>query len=275
MIKRTISTLSLWAILVLAVYFGRAYGFGFLMFMLAIAAGWETCAILKKLSLAPSFPVYCAATALLFASIFCPNPVDSLILSLAIIFIGFSFWMLKDPYSGFFKKTLLPTFMTILVVSFMLFIYASIGRVNISLVGLNWAGIIFAIWGIGAAKFCDTGGYLFGVVLGKHKMAPSISPKKSWEGAIGGIFLSMVFSALVAWGFSKELPEGFTPLYAALWSIAISIVSIVSDLLESVLKRRADIKDSGRTIPGIGGALDLADSMLLPAPLVLIALMLV
>jgi phosphatidate cytidylyltransferase len=97
-------------------------------------------------------------------------------------------------------------------------------------------------------------------------MSPQISPKKTWEGAAGGIVTSMGVGAAFAWAARDVFPAHLSPLVAALFAIPIAAIGIVADLVESVIKRRANIKDSGSTIPGIGGMFDLSDSIILVAP---------
>jgi phosphatidate cytidylyltransferase len=126
--------------------------------------------------------------------------------------------------------------------------------------------LLLCLWIVAVAKFCDTGALLTGMAIGRHKMSPQISPKKTWEGAIGGVLISMGVGALVAWLARSHFPPHMTPLMAALFAAPIAVLGIVADLVESVLKRRANIKDSGRTIPGIGGMFDLSDSLILAAP---------
>jgi phosphatidate cytidylyltransferase len=111
-----------------------------------------------------------------------------------------------------------------------------------------------------------TGALLTGLAIGKHKMTPVISPKKTWEGVGGGLFTSALISAAFAALFHAWLPAGFTPLFAALIALPIAALGIVADLVESIIKRRANIKDSGATIPGIGGTFDVTDSLILTAP---------
>jgi phosphatidate cytidylyltransferase len=126
--------------------------------------------------------------------------------------------------------------------------------------------LLLALWVVVVAKMCDTGALLTGLALGRHKMAPDISPKKTWEGAIGGVITSVAVGTTFAW-FSRHQTGICLPLTkAALIAIPVAIVSIVSDLVESILKREAAIKDSGTSIPGIGGIFDLSDSILLAAP---------
>lgn len=132
---------------------------------------------------------------------------------------------------------------------------------------LDHTGLLLAVWMIAAAKFCDVGALLTGLAIGRHKMAPQISPKKTWEGAVGGTVTSALVGAGLAYGFGEQVPTSFTPLLAALVALPIAGLAIVSDLVESIIKRHADAKDAGATIPGIGGVFDLSDSLILTSPI--------
>jgi phosphatidate cytidylyltransferase len=126
--------------------------------------------------------------------------------------------------------------------------------------------LVLCLWVVAVAKFCDVGALLTGMAIGRHPMAPSISPKKTWEGAVGGVVVAMGVGALVAWFGRGVVPPEMTPLRAAVLSGPLAVIAIVSDLVESIIKRRADLKDSGAGVPGIGGIFDLSDSLILAAP---------
>mgnify|MGYP001600951914 CR=1 FL=1 len=128
------------------------------------------------------------------------------------------------------------------------------------------ARLLLALWLVAVAKFCDMGALITGLTIGRHKMSPSISPKKTWEGAIGGVCFAMGIGALIAWLARGVFPPHMTPAVAALIAAPIGMIGIVADLVESIIKRRANLKDSGTTIPGIGGMFDLSDSIILVAP---------
>lgn len=127
-------------------------------------------------------------------------------------------------------------------------------------------GLALTLWLIAVSKFCDVGALLSGMAFGKHRMAPVISPKKTWEGAGGGLLTSAALGAGIVAGFGSYFPSSLTPLLAAAIALPVAGLGIISDLVESVIKRRANTKDSGATIPGIGGMFDLSDSLILTAP---------
>jgi len=126
--------------------------------------------------------------------------------------------------------------------------------------------LILCIWLVAVAKFCDTGALLTGMAFGRHALAPQISPKKTWEGAAGGIAAGALVGAGIAWLARGEIGAFLPPARAAVIAVPIAIVAIISDLVESVIKRHAALKDSGAAIPGIGGIFDMMDSILLAAP---------
>src|SRR5215218_8346159 len=110
----------------------------------------------------------------------------------------------------------------------------------------------------------DTGAYYTGRALGRHKLAPKVSPGKTWEGAAGGMAASLVAAALSHYWFFPEISLG-----AALGLAAVmNVLGVVGDLTESALKRGAKAKDAAQILPGHGGLLDRLDSLLFNAPLI-------
>ena len=110
----------------------------------------------------------------------------------------------------------------------------------------------------------DTGAYYIGRALGKHKLAPSISPGKTWEGAIGGLVAALAMAALSHFWFFRELPLKYILPLAAV----MTVLGVFGDLAESALKRGAGAKDAANILPGHGGMLDRLDSLLFNAPLI-------
>lgn len=142
------------------------------------------------------------------------------------------------------------------------------------ILGITWVSLFFIreqaqgasyllllllwIWG------ADTGAYFIGRRWGKHKLAPSLSPGKTWEGVMGGSATTFAIACCTGIFFAHSLAY-----YAALLFLAvmISIISVFGDLFESLLKRQSGVKDSGRWLPGHGGVLDRLDSLFSSAPL--------
>lgn len=131
--------------------------------------------------------------------------------------------------------------------------------------GSGVTGIFLVLFLVMVTKFSDMGAYLFGVVFGKHKMIPHISPAKSWEGFFGAFVGSFGAAALLLCFWLERLAP-ITWLHGMILAPILCATAITGDLAESVLKRCVAIKDSGKTLPGIGGILDLTDSLLFTAP---------
>ncbi|MCI0745704.1 MAG: phosphatidate cytidylyltransferase [Verrucomicrobia subdivision 3 bacterium] len=128
------------------------------------------------------------------------------------------------------------------------------------------SGHFYLLYFIAITKFSDLGAYVVGSLIGKHKMIPRISPGKTWEGFGGAIFTSTLLSVLFV-RFGSEYFQGMTYFHAIVLGVLLSAAAVVGDLIESLFKREAGVKDSGRFFPGIGGMLDLMDSLLFNAPL--------
>ncbi len=128
-------------------------------------------------------------------------------------------------------------------------------------------GHFYLLYLAAVTKFSDCGAYLLGSLIGKHPMIPHVSPKKTWEGFAGALLLP----AFASWLLFRLMPEQLSLIFsserAILLGLCLAIVAVVGDLAESVVKRATGVKDSGHFIPGIGGALDLVDSLLFTGPL--------
>jgi phosphatidate cytidylyltransferase len=131
---------------------------------------------------------------------------------------------------------------------------------------LQGDGKYYVLYFILVTKFSDTGAYAVGSLIGRHKMIPRISPGKTWEGFGGAIVVSTGASLLFAHLAGDKL-YGMTWGHAIILGVILSTAAVVGDLIESIFKREAGVKDSGRFFPGIGGILDLLDSLLFNAPI--------
>ena len=123
--------------------------------------------------------------------------------------------------------------------------------------------IFLCSWG------CDTCAYCVGVLIGKHKMAPVLSPKKSWEGAVGGVVGAALLTLIYCFVFQGSMGSTNRDIIMLCMICAIgAIISMIGDLTASAIKRNYDIKDYGKLIPGHGGILDRFDSVIFTAPII-------
>jgi phosphatidate cytidylyltransferase len=128
------------------------------------------------------------------------------------------------------------------------------------------------VWLLAIVWTADSAAYLVGRTIGRRKLAPVLSPRKSLEGFIGGILVAGLVGALIAGPlFTLGTPEEMRPLWGLVWGLIIATAAEAGDLLESLFKRVAGAESASNLIPGHGGVLDRIDSLLLAAPVTLIA----
>lgn len=258
--QRLISSILLWGTLAFVLIYFKLTGVLLLITAFSVGAQYELAQLLKSdrkqtifdVSLAFGFPILYAyltqktkiSTDLLYAislilicnwSVFGGKTARTFLTSL------FGFWYIVLNLHFFLKLEQLFAF-----------------QVETTLAVLFW--IVFV------TKLTDVGGFFVGCSLGKHRLAPAVSPKKTWEGVLGG-FLFATIGGCVSFKILPHFPQNFQVVHCFIFSVILAWGSIVSDLLESLIKRQLQTKDSGTTIPGIGGILDLIDSLLLNLPL--------
>ena len=127
-------------------------------------------------------------------------------------------------------------------------------------------GKYFLLYFILITKFSDMGAYIVGSLIGRHKLIPRISPGKTWEG-FGGAIVVSTGASLVFVHFLGDHMAGMNWVHAVVLGVILSSTAVIGDLIESLFKREAGAKDSGNILPGIGGILDLLDSLLFNAPI--------
>jgi phosphatidate cytidylyltransferase len=130
----------------------------------------------------------------------------------------------------------------------------------------NVDGHFYLLYFVLITKFSDTGAYAVGSLIGRHKMIPRISPGKTWEGFGGAIVISTLASVAFV-HFAHDKMPAMNWIHAVILGVLLSSTAVIGDLIESLFKREAGVKDSGKLFPGIGGILDLLDSLLFNAPI--------
>lgn len=235
---------------------------------LGLGAGlFEFFSITKRMQLkADASIAYFGATALFIAFLFdAPQQMPDLLILiifglLMILLITQTFRFQED-----FSKMLVGTGVTLLGVLYIAFLGGFLVAVNTGFTKSEVPYLSSKLLGyfFFTVMSADTGAYYVGQYLGKRKLAPQISPGKTWEGTVGGIFLACVSAALASATFFPELPYKISiPL-----ALLMSIVSLLGDLFESAIKRGAKMKDTANILPGHGGFLDRLDSLLFNAPI--------
>ena len=150
---------------------------------------------------------------------------------------------------------------------------------GVTLLGVTWIGAglgclllirdipEFGFWAVMAVLFtvfaADTGAFFVGRAFGRHRMAPAISPKKSWEGFFGGVVSAVLVAFLVLY---RDRADFLTIPQSLVLGLVVALAAVLGDLFESAVKRDLDVKDSGRVLGGHGGMLDRLDSLLWAGP---------
>jgi phosphatidate cytidylyltransferase len=262
-LKRTLSTIILWSLLLTVVGFFGLDGGVWIITATSALTLYEFYAMVDRMGFAPFHRVGIAIGVAIMLAPFYFEPYLTATDLLAFGVVVFSIRILGEREPQNRVETLAWTLFGLVYVPFMLHFLVRIALLQ----GPHRnTGLVLGIWVIAVTKFCDTGALLTGLAIGRHRMAPNISPKKTWEGLAGGLVSAALVGAGVAWGCRAYLPASFTPLFGALAALPLAGLGVVADLVESVIKRRANTKDTGQTIPGIGGVFDLSDSLILASP---------
>jgi phosphatidate cytidylyltransferase len=198
----------------------------------------------------PLVPVAVGGAGMLIGSYY--EGTQALSVAMALTLVALSLWRLTGGAEGFVRDATAGAFVTAyvpLLGSFVLLMLAESDG--------PWRVVTF----IATTAFSDIGGYAAGALLGRHAMAPRISPKKSWEGFAG----SVVACVVVGWAMVTMALEG--PAWVGLLlGAVVALTATTGDLVESVIKRDLGIKDMGTLLPGHGGIMDRLDSLLVVAP---------
>ena len=232
--------------------------------VLALGAGlFEFYSLTKKLELKADAAVgYFGAAVLIVAFIFdAPSKAPDLLLLSIALFIIATLITQTFRFQVDFSKMLTGIGATLLGVFYVVFLggYLISIRTGFDIFLSTKLLSFFFLIIMGA----DAGAYFSGKLLGKHKLAPKISPNKTVEGLVGGIVASVAFAALAHYWFFPELSLKFSLPLAGV----MAIISVLGDLAESAMKRGSDTKDAANILPGHGGLLDRLDSLLFNAPI--------
>lgn len=242
------------AALFLVALFWHPVAFAAVVGVLVCIAYLEADRVLRTVGTPLQVPVLIVSSLLMLFGAFDARHAGQMV-GVVALFLGAVVWQLADRD----RQDVLPRLSVTLMFGLWVGFLASFA---ILLVARTEAAAIGVLAVIGSAILSDIGGYAFGVAFGRHKVAPTVSPNKTWEGLIGGLVLSTVGATLAL----PLLDERFTLLLAAAIGFACGLASFVGDLLESLIKRDLGVKDLGGLLPGHGGVLDRVDGVLVALP---------
>ncbi len=275
--RRSASTLFLWA-LVTSVFVSRSsWAFLGLIGILVLIATLEYFRMLRAAKV-PCFPLFGILTAVAYSGAQFwqflngrqPDP-DLDILAISIVITGAFTLQLRRPIHGL--ESLMSVAANVLGFIYIPFLFNFAARIIFMVPGglevpgkVSDAGAFLLLWLLAVTKFTDMGAYMVGSLIGRHKMIPHVSPGKTWEGFGGALLISQLAGCGLFYLFPTHLSVLGNLGHVVTLGVLLALLAVVGDLAESIVKRALSAKDSGRMLPGIGGSLDLIDSVCFTAP---------
>jgi phosphatidate cytidylyltransferase len=268
---RVITAIVLLAVFLPVTLFAPIGAFGALIAFVLVFAAWEWARLLKVDGAGPVIYAMVAAVALVASTLLGTEhePPQSMFEAAAI------FWVLAGPFVLLRKPTLAKGAWRAFLLLAGIVVFAACWH---ALVAARTIGVSFVLSLLLVVWLADIGAYFAGKAFGRHKLAPAISPGKTWEGAIGG-WLAVLLVAAVAFGLHAFEPTLYSALLERLGAVrtlvtltVLVLFSVIGDLFESMLKRQAGVKDSSGLLPGHGGVLDRIDALLPVLPLAMLLL---
>jgi phosphatidate cytidylyltransferase len=240
-----------------------------LLLLLALAAAFELRSLLDSHHQPPLWFLYPALLAVLLAGwptkvgMWSGNPWEQILATfVAVLLLAFLIEMARFRQPG---QALPRLALTLWIIAYLGILPAFLAQLRwwTDEHGSDWPGAGALALTIFVPKFGDIGAYFAGHLLGRHRMSPTLSPNKTWEGLAGGL----VLSALTALALNFWVGVLGPPLWAVAFGVSVGIAGVLGDLAESLIKRDVQRKDASQVIPGFGGVLDLIDSIVFAAPL--------
>jgi phosphatidate cytidylyltransferase len=262
--QRVITAVFLVAGFLLLLFSTSPLWFSLAVFPVVVLSGWEWCNLAAIKTALGKFFYLLSLSLCLAASALWLNLFDSVDMSRGQDFVLFAsiLWTVIFLWvQGYPSSAILWSSKPILAILGLLLLSST--WVAILLIIHQPQGQWLLLLAVGVVALADIGGYVAGNLFGKHKLAPVISPGKTWEGFFGGLFSQLLLIILLMFFF----PFTVTPLMLVLLIIPVSLYSVLGDLFESMLKRHQGVKDSSQILPGHGGVLDRIDGLMAALPL--------
>ena len=256
---RALVALTLGPVILASAYFGKGY-FLAVVAVIALVATWEYFALAASLGVRGLPALGLAGTALLLWSCYTADFALAFAALVAVATLAALVQLSRGPQGSTVALAVTvfgPLYLGGLLGHLLLIrqLPQSLG-VPYTTAGTWIVGLFLTVW------LCDTAAYFGGSLFGKHKLAPRVSPGKTWEGAVAGL----LFAVLAAWLVDVLFMRGLAFPHVLVMGLIVGTFGQASDLAESLLKRDAGVKDSSNLIPGHGGMLDRFDSLILISP---------
>jgi len=277
---RLFSTILLWAGVMAVFTSDNVWAFSALMIFLGCAASWEYFSMTKNSDYPIQFRwgVIVSFGYLIMVGYLLASDGHDALTTLAdidgavIAFVAITTFTLQLRNPLVSQRSLNAVATTVIGFVYIAFLFSFMAKLMFVPVGIEALvdkavpGSWLILWLIAVTKFTDMGAYITGSLIGKNKMIPHISPGKTWEGFFGAIFWAQLAGCGLYALLSDELSILGSWTHVIILGFILALLAVVGDLAESIIKRCFEAKDSGKTLPGIGGALDLIDSLCFTAP---------
>ena len=279
--QRIITAIILALIFITATVFLSSFSYSLFVTIIVLAASWEWCGFIGLAKQVAKVSYLATLGSMIIALYFFLGIVPEslvinsyragIILGLGILFWVLTFFMLKDYPSNSDRWN---NKSKIALMGLMALIPTWVGIVQIKYLNPQGFLLLGMVVMVAAA---DIGAYFVGKRIGKNRLAPSLSPNKTWEGVLGGFAACLLVGILLIWLLHSYLItlSNVQILILVLLSLVVTLFDVIGDLLESMLKRNRDLKDSGKILPGHGGILDRVDGLLAVTPIFVLTFLII
>ena len=279
--QRIITAIILALIFITATVFLSSFSYSLFVTIVVLAASWEWCAFIGLAKQVAKVSYLATLGSMIIALYFFLGIVPEslvinsyrtgIILGLGILFWVLTFFMLKGYPSNSDRWN---NKSKIALMGLMALIPTWVGIVQIKYLNPQGFLLLGMVVMVAAA---DIGAYFVGKRIGKNRLAPSLSPNKTWEGVMGGFAACLLVGILLIWLLHSYLItlSNVQILILVLLSLVVMLFDVIGDLLESMLKRNRDLKDSGKILPGHGGILDRVDGLLAVTPIFVLTFLII
>ena len=279
--QRIITAIILALIFITATVFLSSFSYSLFVTIVVLAASWVWCAFIGLAKQVAKVSYLATLGSMIIALYFFLGIVPEslvinsyragIILGLGILFWVLTFFMLKGYPSNSDRWN---NKSKIALMGLMALIPTWVGVVQIKYLNPQGFLLLGMVVMVAAA---DIGAYFVGKRIGKNRLAPSLSPNKTWEGVLGGFAACLLVGILLIWLLHSYLItlSNVQILILVLLSLVVTLFDVIGDLLESMLKRNRDLKDSGKILPGHGGILDRVDGLLAVTPIFVLTFLII